>query len=149
MNVLKYRIHTITDCNIEKITDISEGCFEFYSFSKVTHSRINIYQSSESSRLVGILELISFLHPELLLLLCGYMLSEFLIAILLLEGPNPARIPELTRDTKIFAATHQRIGFAAFCSSWNAAGVEVVLFTPGNRDKSIGESNEVSHYIPG
>lgn len=45
---------------------------------------------------------------------------------------DEARVPQFTRNTKILTAAHQGIGLAAFCGSWDAIRIEVLLFAAGN-----------------
>lgn len=50
--------------------------------------------------------LIVYPQPDLLLLLRRHMLDPNLLGMALHELPDKSRIPQLTRDAQIFAATH-------------------------------------------
>lgn len=67
-------------------------------------------------------------QPDLLLLLCRHMLDPNLLRMALHELSNKPRVPELTRNTQVFAATHQGIGFTALCGGGYAFWGEILLF---------------------
>jgi hypothetical protein len=46
-------------------------------------------------------------------------------------------IPEFAGDTQVFAAAHERVGFAAFGCGWDPVGVEVLLLTAGYGYKAV------------
>ena len=52
---------------------------------------------------------------------------EDLYAMLRLELPDEARVPELTRDSEVLAALHQRVALRGFCCGRDTALVEVLL----------------------
>ena len=76
--------------------------------------------------------LVVFPEPYLLLLLGRHMLHPDLLRLVLHKCSDVSRVPELTGNTKIFAAPHQGIGFAAFGGGGNAFGGEIVLFASCN-----------------
>lgn len=49
-----------------------------------------------------------------------------------LEFSNKAWVPQLTGDPEILAASHHRIGFAAFRRGRNAVWGEIILLATGN-----------------
>jgi hypothetical protein len=79
---------------------------------------------------------IIFPKPYLLLLLCYHMLHPDLLSLVLHESSNISRIPQLTGNTKIFTAAHQRIRFAALGRGGYSLGGEIILFPSCNRNQS-------------
>ena len=71
------------------------------------------------------------------------MLDPDLLRVRSDEGPDEARIPQLAGDAEVFAAAHQRVGFAAFGRGGDAFGAEVVHFAAGDGDESVGLSGLV------
>lgn len=65
------------------------------------------------------------------------MFDENLPGMLSLEFADPARVPELTGDTEILAATHESIGSTPLCSRGNTIRREVILFTASNGNKPM------------
>jgi len=79
-------------------------------------------------------------QPDLGSLLCSLVLYEHVPAMFRLELPDESRIPELTSDAQVFAATHHGIGLAALRSRRYAILVEVVLLAPRDRYQSTSMS---------
>ena len=77
--------------------------------------------------------------PNFLLLLRHLVLHPRLPRVLLDEFPDEAWVPELAGHAEVFAAAHQRVGFAALGGGGDAFGGEVVLFAAGDGDESDGE----------
>jgi hypothetical protein len=73
---------------------------------------------------------VTFSYPDLGLLLADDVFHPYVSRVLYLEFADESRIPQLACNSQIFAAAHQCVGFAAFCSGSNALRGEVVLFTP-------------------
>jgi hypothetical protein len=74
--------------------------------------------------------------PDLRLLLADNVLHKDFTCVFRLVLPDPARIPEFTRNTEVLAASHQRIGSTSLRSRGNTIGGEVILLTTGDGDKS-------------
>lgn len=81
-------------------------------------------------------DLIVFSHPYLLALLCYLMLYPNLFRMVCNEFADPARVPKLTRNSKIFAAAHEGVGLATFDGSRNAFGRKIILLAAGDRNQS-------------
>jgi hypothetical protein len=64
------------------------------------------------------------------------VLDEQLADMSLHEAANEARVPELRRDSEIFAAAHQGVGLAPFGRGRDAVGVEVLLLAAGEGDEA-------------
>ena len=62
---------------------------------------------------------------------------EDLYAMLCLELPDEAGVPELARDAEVFAAAHQSVAFARFRGGRDAIRVEVLLLATCDTDQSI------------
>ena len=60
---------------------------------------------------------------------------EDLYAMLRLELPDEAGVPELARDAEVFAAAHERVAFARLRRGRDAIRVEVFLLSAGNTDE--------------
>lgn len=82
--------------------------------------------------LKGPLELVILSHPMLSSLLADCMLDHQFFAHFLQELADESGIPELTGNTQVFAASHQRIRFAALSGSGDAIWIKVLLFTTGD-----------------
>lgn len=54
------------------------------------------------------------------------MLDPNLLRVLRYELPDKSRVPQFTSDAEVFAAAHQRVGFAAFGRGGDGLGREVV-----------------------
>lgn len=74
--------------------------------------------------------------PKLLPLLRHNIFDPHLLRFFFHELSDISWVPKLGRDTQVFAAAHQRVGFAAFGGGWDAGGIEVLLFTSGDTDES-------------
>lgn len=70
-------------------------------------------------------------------LLVNLVLNENLLDVLGHELSNECGVPKLAGDAEIFTTSPQCSRFAAFDSSGDAFRGEVVLFTSGDRYKSI------------
>jgi hypothetical protein len=66
------------------------------------------------------------------------VLDKQLADMRLHEAADEARVPELRGDSEVFAAAHQRVGFAALGRGRDAVGVEVLLLTAGEGDEAGG-----------
>lgn len=86
--------------------------------------------------LVRIPHLIVLAHEVLPPPLSGDVLDEQFADMSLHEAANEARVPELRRDSEIFAAAHQGVGLAAFGRGRDAVGVEVLLLAAGEGDEA-------------
>lgn len=86
--------------------------------------------------LVRIPHLIVLAHEVLSPPLGSDVLDKQLADMSLHEAANEARVPELRRDSEIFAAAHQGVGLAAFGRGRDAVGVEVLLFAAGEGDEA-------------
>ena len=86
--------------------------------------------------LVRVPDLIVLAHEVLSPPLSSDVLDEQLADMSLHEAANEARVPELRRDSEIFAAAHQGVGLAAFGRGRDAVGVEVLLFAAGEGDEA-------------
>ena len=118
------------------ITCVLLGILLSYIISvSYTHSCISTGPRSQLRTELGLPEWIPRLiihpQPDLLLLLCRHMLDPNLLRMTLHELSNKPRVPELTRNTQVFAATHQCIGFTALRSGRYAFWGEILLFAAG------------------
>jgi hypothetical protein len=97
--------------------------------------------------LVGVPDLIVLAHEVLSPPLSRDVLDEQLADMSLHEAADEARVPELRRDSEIFAAAHQGVGFAALGRGRDAVGVEVLLLAAGKRDEARHEALVVLQYF--
>ena len=97
----------------------------------ITNAILSLRLRSLSIRwylLERVLKHIILSHPVLPSLLRHDVLNNHLFSFVVQEAPDESRIPQLARYAEIFAAPHERIGFAAFCGGRYAVSVEVLLF---------------------
>jgi hypothetical protein len=73
--------------------------------------------------------------PDLPALLGGDMLDPDLLAVLLLELADEARVPELGRDAQVLAAPQQRVGFAPLAGRGDGFFGKVLAFAAGLGDE--------------
>lgn len=66
------------------------------------------------------------------------MLNPHLVAVLLLEGPEETRVPELRRDAEVLAAAHQGVGLAALAGGRDRVFGKVAALATGLADESTG-----------
>jgi hypothetical protein len=66
------------------------------------------------------------------------MLYPHLLGQFACKLANKTRIPEFTRNTQVFAAPHQRIGFATLGRRGDAVGIKVLLLTTGYGNEATG-----------
>jgi len=86
--------------------------------------------------LIRVPHLIVLAHEVLSPPLSCDVLDEQLADMSLHEAANETRVPELRGDSKVFAAAHQGVGFAAFGRGRDAVGVEVLLLAAGEGDEA-------------
>ena len=89
-------------------------------------------RSTSLGLLIRISRLIIFAESDLALLLGHDMLDPYFFRVLFEKVAEETGVPELRSHAKIFAATHESIGLAAFGCGWDAVAVEIVLFTAGD-----------------
>lgn len=90
--------------------------------------------------LVRVLQLVVFTHVMLPPPLSSDVLDHHLAHVGLHEPADESRVPEFGRDSQVFAAAHESVGFAAFGRGGDAVGVEVLLFATGEGDEARTES---------
>ena len=93
------------------------------------------YGSRRLCLLPGVHDLVVLAYPDLRLLLAHHVLDKHVLCIVRLELADPARIPQLARNTQVLAASHHRVGLAPFRGSRYAVWTEVVLLAAGYRYK--------------
>jgi hypothetical protein len=64
------------------------------------------------------------------------MLGKYLDAVFLFILADEHWVPELTGDTKVLAAPHQRIGLARLGSGRDTVDAKILLFAAGNGDEA-------------
>jgi hypothetical protein len=65
------------------------------------------------------------------------VLHPHLATVVLLEGANPARVPQLRRDAQVLAAPHQRVGLAALAGGGDRLGAEVLALAARVRHEAV------------
>jgi hypothetical protein len=121
-----------------------QAYFTMYMYSP---SKSGIYANKDhvlvgvsvpTCKLLRLLEWISdsviFPQHNLLLLFRRNVLDPDLFRHVLCESPDEPGIPQLRRNTEIFAAAHESVGLAALGRGGNAVGVKILLLAASDGD---------------